>query len=236
MAAELITGICIVLPLALIFAFFSTRPLSQEGVDRVSMSRRNKAVKIYYALSTVRLTMSAEGKKRWSVDGNLIPANEPLETFPATIAALLKYKKHEWIVFGFEKERRVVSFWINKGNSNSQVAPKITHEAIKNIAASLSCSSVIRLHNHPNGDPQHYNMLVASEQDYVSGRDLSEKLSPSGINYFDFVCERGSFLEYYSSVAPQFLPVETFAGEVIAQNGKNKWSNLLLHLENFRAA
>lgn len=175
--------------------------------------------------------MNAEGKRKWSIDGQLLPVNEPLGRFPALIAALLKYKKHEWIVIGFEKNRVVRQFWINKGEDRKSVTPRLGKLDITNIVRAGGYSSVIKLHNHPNSDPQNYNCLTASKQDQLSGRSLGDTLASCGTNLIEFVCERGAFVEYFRSISDSFAPVAFFAKDICAINGRDKWTNLSLHLE-----
>ena len=214
-----------------IFLAFHLRGLSETEITHLAVKRRQKAINSYFAFSKVRLKMGSQGKKKFSVNGMLFPANISLEDFPSTIAALLKYKKHEWIVIGFECSRKIIYFWINKGENNKTVTPWMTIKQIVDTSINFGCSSVIRLHNHPNSDPQHATYLIASKQDMISGKNLGEALSGFGVNFLDFVCERGSFLQFYSSISQQFLPERTFAQEIMDENAKGMWSNLSLHME-----
>ena len=221
---------CLLVPI-LWFIGVHLRALTGADVCQLAQKRRKQAISSYFKFSRTLLKMTVEGKNRYSIDGSLVPCTEPLSTFPATIAALLKSKKHEWIIFGFEKDKKIVCFWINKGESKLKVAPKLTHEAIAGIAATLNCSSVVRLHNHPNSDPHNTNCLIPSKQDVISAEHLSKLLDKNGINLLDCICERGRFLHYYSFFSCQFMPERAFAADINAFNGKSKWGNLKLHWE-----
>ena len=63
-------------------------------------------------------------------NGKLYRINEPLFVFPSIAAALLKYKKHEWIVIAFEKEKKISSAWLNKGFDRSGVSPYLSVQDI----------------------------------------------------------------------------------------------------------
>lgn len=213
------------------FILLHLRSLQDAEVNQLAQQRRKKAVKRYFRFNSTRLVMNAEGKKRWSIDGKLLQADEPLERFPSVIAALLKYKKHEWIVIGFEKSRVIKQFWINKGDNRESVASLLGFPEIVQIVREGGYSSVIKLHNHPNPDPQHYSHLIASKQDLVVARSLGNLLSDCGANLIEFVCERGSFLEYSRLISDSFTPVGFFAEGINVTNGKSKWGNLRLHIE-----
>ena len=47
--------------------------------------------------------------------GKYYEIDETLFSLPSVIAELLRYKRHEWIVVAFEKERKINKVWINKG-------------------------------------------------------------------------------------------------------------------------
>jgi DNA repair protein RadC len=227
----LVVFLTIIIASVAAFIGLHLRALTEAELHELANKRRQKAISQYFAFSPVHLKMSAQGKNKYSIDGKLFLTSDPLHSFPAIIAALLKYKKHEWIIFGFEKEKKIIQFWINKGESKSTVKARLSGYEIVNIAAESHCSSVIRLHNHPNSDPNHYTSLLASKQDLISAKALSELLAKSGLNFLDFVCERGRFIQIHASYSFQFLPEWRFAKELGTLNGRSKWGNLKLHLE-----
>lgn len=56
-------------------------------------------------------------------NGTFYRISENLFGFPSTATALLKYKKHEWIIIAFEKDKRAELIWLNKGFDRSGVSP-----------------------------------------------------------------------------------------------------------------
>jgi DNA repair protein RadC len=156
-----------------------------------------------------------------------------LEGFPALAAALLKYKKHEWVIIGFEKNREIDYIWLNKGQDNSQVRVRMSYAQMVNHARSGGHTTVIVLHNHPNPDPTTQSLLCPSKPDALSAQGLESALLPASINLLEFVCERGRFAEYHRAIAPSFMPIDDFIADVAAENGKTRGGNLLLHLERF---
>ena len=83
-------------------------------------------------------------------DGRFYKIEERLFEFPALAAGLLKYKKHEWIIIAFEKEKRVELIWLNKGKDNKSVSWFLSASEIVETAKQHSFSSVLVFHNHPN--------------------------------------------------------------------------------------
>ena len=162
-----------------------------------------------------------------NADGALHRISEPLPSFPAVAAALLKSKKHEWIVFGFEVNKNVGLVWLNKGPDRNSVAPLLHDDSIAGLALSENARAVLRFHNHPNA------VLLPSKQDLSSAGHFAQLLNPKGINFLDFVCGRGYFKEYYRSISDAFFPVGQYAETINAANGISKWKNLKLHLERF---
>ncbi|MBI2817096.1 MAG: hypothetical protein HYX72_09170 [Acidobacteria bacterium] len=151
--------------------------------------------------------------------------SHPLASFPAIAAALLKSKKHEWILFAFEANKCVRLLWFNKGPDRNSVAPLLRDYEIVDAAVTLAVSTVLCFHNHPNA------VLTASDQDLRSAAHWSELLTQKGVNLIEFVCGRGEFVEYFRSIADAFLPVDQFAQAIRFTNGITKSRNFTLHLE-----
>ena len=63
---------------------------------------------------------------------------------------------------------------------------------------------MLRFHNHPNSDPQHYTTLLASEQDRISARSCSDIVCRAGFNWLDFVCAQGDFTMFFSKISEGF--------------------------------
>ena len=64
--------------------------------------------------------------------------------------------------------------------------------------------TVLRFHNHPNSDPKRYTTLLASEQDKISAKSCAEYVCKEGFNWYDFVCARGEFIQFYAQISDKF--------------------------------
>ena len=159
------------------------------------------------------------------------PFSYPLHAFPSLAAALLKYKKHEWVLVAFEKDKQVGLVWENKGPDNTQVPLYLPSDQVQMTARREASTSVLVFHNHPNPDPYHFDALRPSDQDHKSATQMASFLNPCGVNVLEFVCERGRFIEYFRSPADGFLPLSGFALAVSHVNGRRKLTNLRLHVE-----
>lgn len=164
-------------------------------------------------------------------DGRLHRVEYPLWNAPAIIASHLKYKKHEWIVFAFEKDRVITALWTNKGPDGTTVSPFISHDRACDFARQNQCSSLLRLHNHPNPDPQRFRMLAASEQDTLSSNHLAGVCKEHKLNFADVVCERGFFHVFRFDAHESFMPLAGFENQVHIENGQSRYGNLRLHVE-----
>lgn len=154
-----------------------------------------------------------------------------LSDFPAYAAGLLKYKKHEWIIVAFERNRSVELTWMNKGEDASQVNCGISMLLLQAAAANASCGSILVFHNHPNPDPSRYSFHNASDQDEKSANALASELRTRGLNLLEFVCERGRHYEYWRSVCDMFLPLHNFKQDIERMNGRSRVQNLSFHCE-----
>lgn len=164
-------------------------------------------------------------------NGKFYPVKETLHYFPSVAAGLLKYKKHEWIIIAFEKNKKISLCWINKGFDRSGVTPYISIYDLIAIAKRDGYKSVMIFHNHPNSNPNYFDCSKPSEQDLKSAEEFASKLSKNGINLIEFICERGKHYQYLAQYSDRFLPKSEFIKEVKRQNGKSRFRNLLLHLE-----
>jgi hypothetical protein len=157
--------------------------------------------------------------------------SEQLFEFPALAAGLLKYKKHEWIIVAFERNKAIDKMWVNKGPDGSQVHLGISLPSVQQMAATDGCRSVLVLHNHPNSDPSLYSTRQASDRDKEGACERAAQLGSAGVNLIEFVCERGRHCEYWRSVCDTFLPLEGFREELRQVNGSNRGQNFSLHWE-----
>lgn len=215
----------------LLFVFTHLGPLDRSEVQRLGIKRRNNEVRRYYSFVGVEYTIDREFKKRMNPNGSFYDWNEDLRDFPSVAAALLKYKKHEWIIVAFEKGQTVELMWLNKGFDRSSVALYLPIEKIAEIAANKACFSVLIFHNHPNSNPSELDCSQPSEMDLKTAIEFARVLNDKGVNLVEFVCERGSHYEYYLSPSECFVPLREIILTIEAGNGLSRMSNLSLHWE-----
>lgn len=207
--------------------------LSHERIEKLSKKRRKKYIhKVFqFEANSINYSPTNEFKSSIKPNGKMYVCDIPVKDFPFFAAQLLKGKKHEWVIIAFEKNLTIKQFWVNKGPNNEHVSYKIDITDIVNICKVNNYTSVIRLHNHPNSDPKHYDCLVASDQDYYSAKCNSNILIDKGINWLDFVCERGNWLLFYKAISIDYFPMDSDYEVIANQNGNSVFGNYLLNRE-----
>lgn len=163
--------------------------------------------------------------------GKFYQMSERLHEFPAIAAALLKYKKHEWIIVAFERDNEILLIWLNKGMNRSIVSSRLSVEDMARVAGEREAASVLTFHNHPNPDPNYLDCTRPSDLDIKTAKIRSSVLNDRGVNFVSFVCERGRPYEYSLSPADSFLPLPQFIEEIDEVNGRSRLKNLSLHVE-----
>lgn len=221
----------ILLAIALIFIVTHLHALNEKEVRTLADKRRNKAIKKYYTFHEGETTVNMEFKKKMNPRGAFYCVNENLSSFPSVAAGLLKYKKHEWVILGFEKNKTIELMWTNKGINKEAVTIHLATEQILTKCKDCDYSSVLIFHNHPNSDPHYQDCSSPSEQDIISAQTYSDILNNCGINLVEFVCERGAHYKYHFSESDIFLPAAEFAKKIHEINGTSKIHNLSLHTE-----
>lgn len=206
------------------------RPLSSAEVNTLASKRRGRSVRSYFSFDNHEYNPNKEFKKRMEANGSFYHVKEGIFEFSSSAAALLKYKKHEWIIIAFEKEKTVNLIWVNKGFDRSSVSLYLPNEALIKTAKQYA-TSVLIFHNHPNINPNYYSYIKPSEKDIASAKQFAMLLNNNDINLVEFVCERGKHYEYFLSASSSFLPVQEFIQAINYINGKSKFRNLFLHLE-----
>jgi hypothetical protein len=227
----LLVLIGIFLFISLIFIVTHLRLLTNDEVISLGNKRRNRQIRMYFSFATREFTVNKEFKKRMNPNGTFYRINESLFGFPATAAALLKYKKHEWIIIAFEKDKKVDLICLNKGSDRSIVSPYLSVGNIAKKAKQENQTSVLIFHNHPNINPNYYDCRRPSEQDIKSARYFAQVLNQNGLNLLEFICERGRHYEYFISPSDTFLPLIEFVEDIDKVNGQSKFKNLCLHFE-----
>ena len=208
-----------------LFVVLHLRPLSKEEVDALAGKRRSVEINRFFAWSNVEIIADPRFKAAMNKNGALHSIAEPISTFPATAAGLLKSKKHEWVIFGFAKGTTVELLYFNKGADNASVAPAISHLQVLELGRRVQANTVFCLHNHPNG------VLLPSPQDHSSADLLADVLNAAGVSLVEFVCGRGRFVQYHRSVSDQAFPIGGFKSDILRVNGKSSMENLRLHLD-----
>ena len=221
----------IFLVLGLLFVVTHLRALREDEVEHLARKRRGQQVSRYFSFHTGEISVERQFKKRMKPTGEFYRIDQDLSRFPSTAAALLKYKKHEWIIVAFEKDRHVKLTWVNKGIDGSTVSSALSAPQVAQLARQQGYSSVLFFHNHPNPSPSHYDCTSASQQDLRSARLRAEVLNTQGVSMLAFVCERGRHYRYFLSAADSFLPLSDFARDINKVNGSSRLWNLSLHLE-----
>ena len=146
--------------------------------------------------SFLKSTMNPKGEF-WDLD-------ESLSEFPALAAALLKYKKHEWVIVGFEKNKRVTKAWQNKGPDGTQVSTNLSNEAIVRIAKQGGYSTILTFHNHPASDPINFSYHEPSSTDLETAKHRASIFNAKTLNLLAFVCVAGRHYQCYASYTPGF--------------------------------
>ena len=195
--------------------------------------RRRKAIQTYYYFDRREYSVNNHFKKKMQANGTFYDMNEELFSFPSIAAGLLKYKKHEWIIVAFERNKQIEKIWLNKGQDRTQVNLTISFHNLKSVAESGKYTSVLIFHNHPNHNPAHYSMTRASITDKETSSNWSNQLVAVGVNLIEFVCERGNHYIYWRSVSDSFFPLAAFKTDLELINGINWSQNLSLHWERF---
>ena len=221
----------VLLLLWLVFIITHLRPLTEDEVELLAAKRRSQQLTRYFSFHMGEVSVDRRFKKRMKPRGQFYEISQDLSLFPSTAAALLKYKKHEWIIIAFEKDRHVQLVWANKGVDGSSVSPALSTPRTAEIAGRRGFNSVLFFHNHPNPSPTHYDCTNPSEQDLRSASLRAQVLNTHGVSMLAFVCERGSHYRYFLSAADNLLPLAQFARDINKANGSSRLSNLSLHLE-----
>ncbi len=208
-----------------------SQPLSAEQVATLAACRRWAEIKAYFRFHGDPVMFDIAFKQKMPARGGWFNFGCPMEPWPATAAALLKYKKHEWIIVAFLHGRQVSRLWINKGADNASVALPMNPHLLLEECRRGGFSSVFIHHNHPNHAPRKFYMLLPSEQDGLFAEEYAATLAAGGVNVLQFVCERGRFKCFHSRIAEQFMPVSQFRQQIAHRNGLSWHSNLRLHLE-----
>lgn len=215
--------------LACVFICTHLRPLNEDETEALATKRRTKELQGYFAFSREPATVNLDFKKHMKPGGTFYNIHDTLSHFPSRVASLLKYKKHEWMVVGMEKNREISLMWANKGSDGTRVCLSLPFDCLMAKAVANGHTSLLVFHNHPNSNPELYSCSQPSQVDLKSSAARAQILNDRGVNLVEFVCERGTAYKYCYSPAERFMPLSGFAKVLRVENGTSKLRNLSLH-------
>ena len=134
-------------------------------------------------------------------------------------------------MLAFVKNTEVKCFYANKGFDNTSVSFNCDIYEVIEMCKKQGYQTIMRFHNHPNSNPTQYTHFLASEQDIKSAHYLSSIVLENGLNWLDFVCERGNFLEFHKTFSANFFPENSQRDRIEDENGISKFGNYKLHRE-----
>lgn len=211
--------------------FKNRHPLNPEEVLELARIKQWRHLLAVHAFSSIPVIADASKKKAMKASGQFVRCDLRFTQLPSTIAGLLKYKKHEWVVLAFVKDLHAEYLWWNKGQDGKSVSPHLRGGYLDNALRLHQPDTVVRLHNHPNPDPSKYRVNQPSSQDIKSAEYLSKLLSEQGISFMDFVCERGVPYLYYAFLSSGSAPIERFIKDIASINDSGFFANVGLRRE-----
>lgn len=215
----------------LFFLLTHRRELTDVEMEKLSQKRRKNYIRMNYNFRLVNAFPDKNFKSSMNPKGQMYNANISLEDFPSYAANLLKWKKHEWVLLALVQDKQVKCFYANKGLDKSSVSFNCNIYDLLEICKDNSCQTIMRFHNHPNSDPQRYNCLLASNQDKISAKSISEITIKEGVNWIDFICERGKFTRFFYEFSNTFFPESSQICYIEEENGESKVRNYKLQRE-----
>jgi len=113
--AALIIVIIVLIPLLYLFYFWANSDVLKDiEVQELAESQRFWDIINYLSLNSATSQVNKEFKSALNKSGQFYNCDETLSNFPGIAAALLKGKKHEWVIFAFAKNKKVFSFCQNE--------------------------------------------------------------------------------------------------------------------------
>lgn len=216
----------------IIFVLTHLKPLNTEEIEQLGSKRRGRQIRNYFSFNDRISEINNDFKKKMNPNGALYHSEDiSLFDFPSKASALLKYKKHEWIIIAFEKHEIIDLIWLNKGSDRSGVSANLSKKMIVDIAKKDNYISVLIFHNHPNSNPQYYDCSIPSNTDLESADEYAQIFNEQGINLIEFICERGHHYEYYISPSIKFLPQKDFISDIEKNNNVSRLKNFKLHVD-----
>lgn len=216
---------------------YASRKLTPAEVEQLARNRRVREVERVYSFGGAAVSDSFDlpgFKSRMNAIGRFYQVDEPLLRFPAIAGALLKHKKHEkheWIVFGFARQDRIVGVWLNKGPDGTQVSPSTAPVALVEVASKLQATAVLQFHNHPNSNPGRFTTRFASPPDQRFAEHFGRSYIQQGVAFHAFVVERGIAHQFACWVPTGMAPAGQFVADLALKNGLSRATNFALRRE-----
>ncbi|QUH27570.1 hypothetical protein [Vallitalea guaymasensis] len=185
----------------------------------------------YYDYNKQECSVDRKFKSSLKPTGKIYTINESLYDIPTIAAALLKYKKHEWVIIALESNKKLPYLYVNKGYDNSSVSLFWGYDEIVEFCKKNNVTTVLQFHNHPNSNPNYYDCTKPSQQDILSANEFSKILTHGNINLIEYVCERGFPYKYYFNYNDNIKKLSEFCDEITTINGTSKSQNYKLHKE-----
>ena len=224
--AALIIVIIVLIPLLYLFYFWANSDVLKDiEVQELAESQRFWDIINYLSLNSATSQVNKEFKSALNKSGQFYNCDETLSNFPGIAAALLKGKKHEWVIFAFAKNKKVFSFYANKGFDNQSVGLNIDSEYFTKLAKNYSAEFVLQFHNHPNA------VLASSPQDITSANYFGELFTNNSINYLAFVCGTGRYYQYGWWFTESFYKADKYLDNILKTNGISRSKNFELRKE-----
>lgn len=224
--ATLIIVIIVIVPLLyLLYFWVNSEILSDDEINELANSQRFWDTYNYLGFTESQFEVNKEFKSALNKNGQLYNCNKSLNNFPSFASALLKGKKHEWIIFAFAKNKMVYSFYTNKGNDNQSVAPNLSSDYIIKIAKDGGADLVMQFHNHPNA------VLSASQQDISSANYFGKIFTDNKLNFTAFVSGTGRFHQYGWWFTDTFFNINNYIENIKKDNGTSRSVNFYLRKE-----
>lgn len=216
----LIILIIVLVPLLYLFYYWANSEiLNDDEINELAVSQRFWDTYNYLGFAESQFGVNKEFKSTLNKNGQLYDCNESLNNFPSIASALLKGKKHEWIIFAFAKNKVVYSFYTNKGSDNQSVSPNLSSDYINKLAKNGGADMVLEFHNHPNG------VLSASQQDISSANYFGEIFTNNRLNFTAFVSGTGRFRQYGWWFTENFFEINIYIELIKKENGTSRRVN-----------
>ncbi len=231
--------ILILLGIIIYYIWFRIRyskPMTSEEILQFAKARRIQQINEYYSFPKVEYNIDKDFKKKMKPSGKFYIINESLNTFPAIAAALLKYKKHEWIILAFEKNRKVDLIWVNKGFDNKSAGLFVDFDDVLKMAFDKKYNTIIMFHNNPNNNPNIYDCTKPSKTDLNTAEKFWGLSSKKDLNLVKYVCERGISYRYFLNTVDRFYNLEEIVQSIRSKNNVSKTMNYVLYKERMKLA